>query len=47
MKLKIRPAKKQEINIAFNLLKEAAQWLKEKKINYWQDWHNPPVLYRD
>jgi len=41
MNLKYRIAKKNEINIALRLLKEAAEWLDDKGIDYWQNWHNP------
>jgi GNAT superfamily N-acetyltransferase len=47
MDLSIRKAKISEIDIAFGLLKKAAEWLKEKQIDYWQDWLNPPVIYSD
>jgi ribosomal protein S18 acetylase RimI-like enzyme len=36
-----------EIEIAFKLLKDAAIWLKEKKIDYWQDWINPPDNFKN
>jgi RimJ/RimL family protein N-acetyltransferase len=35
-------AKKEEINIAFTLLKEAAQRLETQNIHYWSFWLNPP-----
>lgn len=41
MKLTIRSAKSNEINIALNLLNKAALWLKDKSIDYWQNWLNP------
>ncbi|MBN2395279.1 MAG: GNAT family N-acetyltransferase [Candidatus Atribacteria bacterium] len=44
-KLKIRLADKSEISKAFSLLKGAAIWLKEKNIDYWQNWINPSDLY--
>ena len=47
MKIKIRKAKNQELSIAFDLLKEAAIWLKEKNINYWQNWFKPKDLYKN
>jgi len=40
-------AKIDEEQIAFTLLKEAALWLKEKQIDYWQDWINPPQYYKE
>lgn len=45
MQLIIRKAKNNEINIVFDLLKESAQWLKEKNIDYWQNWHDPEDIY--
>lgn len=40
-------ADKAQIDIAFNLLKEAALWLQEKKIDYWQNWINPSEHFRN
>ncbi len=31
----------------FLLLRSAAQWLKDRGIDYWQDWHNPPLNFKD
>lgn len=45
--MKIRKALVRELDIAFDLLKESAQWLKDKNIDYWQNWHNPTDLYRN
>jgi ribosomal protein S18 acetylase RimI-like enzyme len=42
-----RIAKPNELDIAFTLLKEAALWLKEKHIDYWQNWIDPPQYYRE
>lgn len=42
-----RIGKPNEIDAAFKLLKEAALWLKEKHIDYWQNWINPPQYYRE
>ncbi|MCF7885814.1 MAG: GNAT family N-acetyltransferase [Candidatus Marinimicrobia bacterium] len=28
-------------------LKEAAVWLKEQNIDYWQNWHNPSELHKN
>lgn len=43
----IRLADKSEIDTALSLLKRAAQWLKDKDIDYWQNWINPADLYID
>ena len=45
--LHIRKAKTDEYFIALNLLKEAAVWLKERQINYWQSWLNPDENYKN
>jgi hypothetical protein len=37
----IRIAEPGEFEIAFNLLQEAAEWLRKKRISYWQNWHHP------
>ena len=42
MDLKIRNARPSEIDIALDMLCKAAIWLKGKKIDYWQNWLNPP-----
>ena len=42
MELVFRKAMSSEADIAFKLLKEAAKWLEEKNIDYWQNWHQPP-----
>lgn len=47
MENKIKGCKPEDINIALDLLKKAAMWLRDKKIDYWQDWHNPPAVYVD
>ncbi len=47
MNLVLRKASLNEIATAFLLLKEAAIWLKEKGIDYWQDWHNPPANFQE
>ncbi len=39
--LKIRLADKSEMKKGFSLLQEASLWLKEKNIDYWQNWSNP------
>ena len=35
------------MDTALNLLKEAAQWLKNKNINYWQNWLKPSDSYKN
>jgi len=40
-------ADKSRIDIALDLLKEAALWLGEKKIDYWQEWINPSERSRN
>ena len=47
MELNYRKAKMSEMDIAFDLLKEAAEWLNEKGIDYWQVWHDPTEEYKD
>ena len=42
--IKIRLADKSEINLALSLLKNAALWLKDKGIDYWQNWISPTDL---
>ena len=38
----LRHARLEELETVLALLKEAAEWLREKDVNYWQDWHAPP-----
>ncbi len=38
-----RQAKPEEIETVLCLLREAALWLREKKVDYWQDWISPPA----
>ena len=45
MTLKIREAFPYEIDIGFCLLREAAIWLKNNAIDYWQEWLSPPIEY--
>ena len=45
--LKIRLADLSEIEIALSLLKDAAIWLKDKGIDYWQNWISPVDFYLD
>ncbi len=47
MEIEIRKAKHTESDKAFELLKKAAEWLKKKNIDYWQDWLNPPQIFVD
>ena len=41
--LKFRKAFSQEMNKGLLLLHEAATWLKNNSINYWQNWLDPPI----
>ncbi|MBN2390409.1 MAG: GNAT family N-acetyltransferase [Anaerolineae bacterium] len=45
MDLYFRPAQPDETSIVLQLLKEAALWLQKKRVDYWQDWLNPPLLF--
>ena len=45
MEITIRNGKLEEINIAYDLLRNAATWLRDKNIDYWQNWHNPPAAH--
>jgi ribosomal protein S18 acetylase RimI-like enzyme len=45
--LKIRLAQPNEIKIGFQMLREAALWLKSKEIDYWQNWLDPPTHHKD
>ena len=36
----------EDFPIILDFLKEAALWLKQKGINYWQDWINPPDNFK-
>ena len=47
MELYFRPAQPDETTIVLQLLKESALWLREKQIDYWQDWLNPPHVFVD
>ena len=38
-----REATPAEFDTVLGLLKEAALWLRERKIDYWQDWISPPA----
>jgi len=43
MKFTIKKAEPNEINIAYDLLNSAAVWLRDKKVDYWQNWLDPPA----
>lgn len=45
LEISLRKAGKTEYNTALLLLKEAAEWLKLKGVDYWQVWHYPPDNY--
>jgi len=45
--LTFRKAKPKEIEVVLSFLQEAALWLREKGIDYWQDWIDPPSLFTD
>jgi len=47
VRLEIKEAKLAESYKAFDLLREAAEWLNGKNIDYWQDWINPPKIFKD
>lgn len=38
----IKQVNENELNKVLNILKDAAEWLKNKNIDYWQNWHDPP-----
>jgi hypothetical protein len=40
-----RPARQDKLTLVLQLLKDAALWLQEKKIDYWQNWINPPTEF--
>ncbi len=42
MNLYIRKAAHNELDIALNMLYDAAIWLKSIHVDYWQDWLDPP-----
>ena len=33
--------------IVFDLLKKASEWLRDKNIDYWQNWHDPPESHKN
>ncbi len=43
----IRKADIQESDAAFELMKEAAVWLRDRGIDYWQNWLQPPQHHID
>jgi len=45
--LTFRKAEPEEIDTVLQMLKEAALWLRDKGIDYWQDWLDPPSLFTD
>ena len=45
MELIIKSGNLEEVNIALDLLYKAAIWLKDKNIDYWQNWLNPSVQH--
>lgn len=47
MHLKYRKVKMNEAGQVFSMLKESAEWLRAKEIDYWQDWHKPQEKYRE
>ena len=47
MVTEIKEAKLEETDKAFELLKKAAEWLNKKNVDYWQDWINPPQIFKD
>jgi GNAT superfamily N-acetyltransferase len=47
MHITFRKADSNEFKKVLYFLKQAAVWLKEKDIDYWQDWISPPPLFVD
>jgi len=43
--LTFRPAGGDETETVFTLLREAAVWLRDKGIDYWQNWLDPPEAH--
>ena len=37
----------EKFDLVLNLLKDAAVWLRNKNIDYWQNWHNPPDNHKN
>jgi GNAT superfamily N-acetyltransferase len=42
MDIALRKADVGELDKGLSLLKEAAEWLRDRGIDSWQNWHNPP-----
>lgn len=47
MQLVYRKAELTEIDTTFLILKEAAHWIKQRDLNYWQEWINPDESLRE
>ncbi len=47
MHYKYRTVKISEADQVFSMLKESAEWLRAKEIDYWQDWHKPQQQYKE
>lgn len=47
MNLRYRKVMISEANQVFLLLKESAEWLRARDIDYWQDWHKPSKQYKE
>ena len=47
MPFRFRKAESHEFERVLHFLKQAAYWLKEKGVDYWQDWISPPPLFTD
>ncbi|MHA2160682.1 MAG: GNAT family N-acetyltransferase [Candidatus Thorarchaeota archaeon] len=45
--IKLRPAYPEELDTVLAFLKEAAEWLQKKGVDYWQYWHAPPQNFVD
>ena len=43
--LTFRQARADEIETVFSLLKSAALWLRDRDIDYWQNWLDPPEAH--
>lgn len=41
----IRPAGPDDRDCIFALLRSAAQWLRERGVDYWQNWHDPSAQH--
>ncbi len=47
MYLRYRKVMINEADQVFLMLKESAEWLRVRKIDYWQDWHKPSKQYKE